>query len=42
MNAKYEVPGSDVKCVEINDKSLKDQSFTIIENRSVIGKENKE
>ncbi|PIC49981.1 hypothetical protein B9Z55_001063 [Caenorhabditis nigoni] len=40
MNAKYEIPGSDVKCVEINDENLKDQSFTVIENRTVIGKEN--
>uniref|UniRef100_A0A1I7UKZ3 ATP-dependent Clp protease ATP-binding subunit ClpX n=1 Tax=Caenorhabditis tropicalis TaxID=1561998 RepID=A0A1I7UKZ3_9PELO len=41
MNAKYEVPGSDVKCVEINDENLKDHSFTVIENLNEIGKENK-
>ncbi|CAI2305762.1 unnamed protein product [Caenorhabditis sp. 36 PRJEB53466] len=42
MNAKYEVPGSDVKCVEINDESLKDSSFIVVDNRNVIGKENKD
>ncbi|CCD68131.1 ATP-dependent Clp protease ATP-binding subunit clpX-like, mitochondrial [Caenorhabditis elegans] len=40
MNAKYEVPGSDVKCVEITDQNLKDHSFTVIENQNVIGTEN--
>lgn len=42
MNAKYEVPGSDVRCVEINDESLKDSSFIVIDDINVVGKENKD
>lgn len=42
MNAKYEVPGSGVKSVEINADNLKDHTFTVIENVNEIGKENKD
>uniref|UniRef100_A0A8R1IF35 ClpB_D2-small domain-containing protein n=1 Tax=Caenorhabditis japonica TaxID=281687 RepID=A0A8R1IF35_CAEJA len=42
INAKYEIPGSEVKCVEINETSLKDSTFVIIEDKnSAIGNENK-
>ncbi|CAL2029600.1 unnamed protein product [Caenorhabditis brenneri] len=42
MNAKYEVPGSDVKYVEITAENLNDHSFTVIEKRNELGKENKD
>ncbi|CAI5439766.1 unnamed protein product [Caenorhabditis angaria] len=33
VNAKYEIPGSNVKIVEINEKSLDDSSFCVIEKK---------
>ncbi|CAB3410656.1 unnamed protein product [Caenorhabditis bovis] len=35
MNAKFEVPGSEIKVVEITDENLKDNTFNIIDKKAV-------